>query len=198
MSCSLRPLVRRCLAMYGPQCKIWRVMAGIDEEREFRLRPPKPHIPRNEGARGLTDFGCLCTMPNQPKSGYRAPGGKGKGTRPYYQRVAIRVTYMRTKLGGNGRHTVGIWRVRAHSKKTAKVAGFNREKEGVDIAGNLRVGKPRAIQDVEDHLSPEFGDQVDLSRLTRDLITQMEKDLGTRLEWAAAEHYNTEHPHLMW
>ena len=24
----------------------------------------------------------------------------------------------------------------------------------------------------------------------------MEKDLGTQLEWAAAEHYNTEHPHV--
>jgi len=24
----------------------------------------------------------------------------------------------------------------------------------------------------------------------------MEKDLGTKLEWVAAEHYNTEHPHV--
>ena len=45
-------------------------------------------------------------------------------------------------------------------------------------------------------VSPEFGDRVDLSRLTRDLITQIEKDLGTDLEWVAAEHHNTEHPHV--
>ena len=45
-------------------------------------------------------------------------------------------------------------------------------------------------------VSPEFGDRVDLSRLTRDLIKQMEKDLGTDLEWAAVEHHNTEHPHV--
>jgi len=45
-------------------------------------------------------------------------------------------------------------------------------------------------------VSPEFGDRVDLSRLTRDLITQMEKDLDTDLEWVAAEHHNTEHPHV--
>jgi len=45
-------------------------------------------------------------------------------------------------------------------------------------------------------VSPEFGDRVDLSRLTRDLIMQMEKELGTHLEWVAAEHHNTEHPHV--
>ena len=37
---------------------------------------------------------------------------------------------------------------------------------------------------------------MDLKRLTRDLISQMETDLGTRLEWVAAAHFNTEHPHV--
>jgi type IV secretory pathway VirD2 relaxase len=45
-------------------------------------------------------------------------------------------------------------------------------------------------------VSPEFGDRVDLKRLTRDLISQMESDLGTRLEWVAVAHFNTEHPHV--
>ena len=45
-------------------------------------------------------------------------------------------------------------------------------------------------------MSPEFGDRVDLKRLTRDLISQMETDLGTRFEWVAAAHFNTEHPHV--
>src|ERR1700690_2598093 len=37
---------------------------------------------------------------------------------------------------------------------------------------------------------------MDLKRLTRDLISQMETDLGTRLEWVAVAHFNTEHPHV--
>jgi len=45
-------------------------------------------------------------------------------------------------------------------------------------------------------VSPEFGDRIDLSLLTRDLVRQMEKDLGTELEWVAVEHHNTEHPHV--
>jgi hypothetical protein len=45
-------------------------------------------------------------------------------------------------------------------------------------------------------VSPEFGDRVDLSALTRDLMNRMERDLGTRLEWVAVSHFNTEHPHV--
>ncbi|WP_420142161.1 relaxase/mobilization nuclease domain-containing protein, partial [Sphingomonas sp.] len=36
----------------------------------------------------------------------------------------------------------------------------------------------------------------DLKAFTRDLAGQMEKDLGTRLDWVAVDHWNTEHPHI--
>src|SRR5580692_9398265 len=45
-------------------------------------------------------------------------------------------------------------------------------------------------------VSPEFGDRADLKQLTRDLLSRMERDLGTPLHWVAAVHYNTEHPHV--
>jgi hypothetical protein len=45
-------------------------------------------------------------------------------------------------------------------------------------------------------VSPEFGERLDLDRLSRDLMARMERDLGTRLEWVAVTHFNTEHPHV--
>jgi type IV secretory pathway VirD2 relaxase len=36
----------------------------------------------------------------------------------------------------------------------------------------------------------------DLRSFTNDLVLQMEKDLGTRLDWVAVDHWNTEHPHV--
>ncbi|RUW84670.1 VirD2 family relaxase/mobilization nuclease [Mesorhizobium sp. M1E.F.Ca.ET.063.01.1.1] len=36
----------------------------------------------------------------------------------------------------------------------------------------------------------------DLKSFSRDLVGQMEKDLGTRLDWVAVDHWNTEHPHV--
>jgi len=35
----------------------------------------------------------------------------------------------------------------------------------------------------------------DLKPLTRRLMAQMERDLGTKLDWVAADHFNTGHPH---
>ena len=45
-------------------------------------------------------------------------------------------------------------------------------------------------------VAPEDGNRYeDLKPLVRRLMTQMEEDLGTRLEWVAVDHYNTGHPH---
>ena len=45
-------------------------------------------------------------------------------------------------------------------------------------------------------VSPEDGVELqDLKAYTRSLLSQMERDLGTRLEWIAVDHFDTEHPH---
>jgi type IV secretory pathway VirD2 relaxase len=45
-------------------------------------------------------------------------------------------------------------------------------------------------------VSAEDGAELaDLRTTTRDLIRQMEADLGTKLDWIAVDHYNTGHPH---
>ncbi|MBI1341168.1 DUF3363 domain-containing protein [bacterium] len=45
-------------------------------------------------------------------------------------------------------------------------------------------------------VSAEEGVELsDLRQTTRDLMTQMEADLGTRLDWIAVDHHNTGHPH---
>ncbi|MGV2052472.1 relaxase/mobilization nuclease domain-containing protein [Agrobacterium sp. 22-209-1] len=36
----------------------------------------------------------------------------------------------------------------------------------------------------------------DLKTFARDLMGEMERDLGTRLDWVGVDHWNTEHPHL--
>lgn len=45
-------------------------------------------------------------------------------------------------------------------------------------------------------VSAEDGGQYqDLKPFVRRLMTQMEQDLGTRLDWVAVDHFNTGHPH---
>ncbi len=99
----------------------------------------------------------------------------------------------------------GRWR--AHGRYVAresathdgdpKAVGFDGRGESIDIADRLeswqKAGDERLWKLI---VSPEFGDRADLKRLTRDLVSRMENDLGTPVEWAAVAHYNTEHPHV--
>ncbi len=46
-------------------------------------------------------------------------------------------------------------------------------------------------------VSPDdAAEMADLKSFTRDLVGQMAKDLDTRLDWVAVDHWNTEHPHV--
>ena len=46
-------------------------------------------------------------------------------------------------------------------------------------------------------VSPEDAKQLsDLRAFTRDLMTQAERDLGTKLDWIGVDHWNTDNPHI--
>lgn len=46
-------------------------------------------------------------------------------------------------------------------------------------------------------VSPEDAEHLeDLRATTRDLMAQMERDLGTKLDWVAVDHWNTDNPHV--
>jgi type IV secretory pathway VirD2 relaxase len=46
-------------------------------------------------------------------------------------------------------------------------------------------------------VSPEdAGELADVPAFTRELLTDMEADLGTRLDWVAVDHWNTDNPHI--
>jgi type IV secretory pathway VirD2 relaxase len=97
----------------------------------------------------------------------------------------------------------GQWR--AHGRYIAResaatelaTAGFDADKHGIDIAGRLDSWQSAGDQRIwKIIISPEFGERVDLMRLTRDMMSRVESDLGIPLEWAAVAHFNTEHPHV--
>ena len=45
-------------------------------------------------------------------------------------------------------------------------------------------------------VSPEEAGQLDLTAFTRDLMAQMERDLGRALIWGAVNHHDTDNPHV--
>ena len=71
---------------------------------------------------------------------------------------------------------------------------YTRDATGVETSGFLgrSVADPHQFRLI---VSAEAGADLDLTRFTRTFMGQVEADLGTRLEWVAVNHYDTDHPH---
>jgi type IV secretory pathway VirD2 relaxase len=176
------------------------VAKNRDNEPKFRLRPRKPPA---QGERRVYTSAYRIIMHHARMSGVRRRRVIGFGTgrthpRPYSQRCAVRVLHSKNTSNGQWRaHGRYVARESATHGGDPRAVGFNTSEESIDIAARLE-GWQKANDERLWKLivSPEFGDRLDLKRLTRDLISKMETDLGTRLEWVAAAHFNTEHPHI--
>lgn len=126
----------------------------------------------------------------------RILSGGWRHSAPGMRRVIVKARYVRN-AGQNGR-------AGAHLRYVQR-DGTSRDGE----RGRLySTGEDRADGDAflergrEDRhqfrliVSPEDGAELsDLTAHTRDLMRQVEADLGTRLDWVAVNHYNTGHPH---
>jgi type IV secretory pathway VirD2 relaxase len=112
--------------------------------------------------------------------------------------VAVRVSYSTNKNPGQWKaHGRYVARESATQGGRAVDAGFNATDQTLDIATKLDNW-----QSADDELlfkiivSPEFGERLNLQQYARELMLRMARDLDTQLEWVAAVHQNTEHPHV--
>jgi hypothetical protein len=116
---------------------------------------------------------------------------------PHMQNSTVIVKYTNNKQDGSWRaHGNYLARENAQHEKS-KGLGFNEDSDQVDIAtilGNWQdQNDPRLWKII---ISPEFGEKLDLKEHTKVLTAQIEKDLGTKIEWVAIDHYNTDNPHV--
>jgi type IV secretory pathway VirD2 relaxase len=172
------------------------------DEKEFRLRPRKPPAPKRGEAKvwavafkRIMHYARMSRRGGAPKSGSRMPKGAAQAR---FQCCAVRVTYTRNVTRGQWRaHGRYLARESATFDRDTKGAGFDQRGQGIDVAGRLEQWQAARDQLFwKLILSPEFGDRVDLERLTREVMDRMEHDLGTKLEWVGVAHHNTEHPHV--
>jgi hypothetical protein len=110
----------------------------------------------------------------------------------------VRITYSKNKGPGQWKaHGRYLERESATGGERGKKSGFDRDREGLDLAHIANswqhAGDERLFKII---VSPEFGERMDLVQHTRELVSRMERDLYTKLEWAAVTHFNTDHPHV--
>jgi type IV secretory pathway VirD2 relaxase len=169
----------------------------IRDPKEFRLYPRKPRQRiRDESKVWSIAFKRVMHYARMSQKKRRGASGSARPRKRFNQRCAVRVIYSRNKTAGQWRaHGRYIMRESARGRTTP--TAFTGDKELADLSVTLgtwqKAGDERLFKLI---ISPEFGDRLDLQKLTRELMRRMETDLHTRLEWAAVTHFNTEHPHV--
>jgi type IV secretory pathway VirD2 relaxase len=131
----------------------------------------------------------------------------GSGARTRARRVAVkaRVVKLNPQRGAaRGRQSVSAKAVDAHLRYLERDGVTRDGEKGQVYSAERDVEDGRAFLDQgrdDRHLfrfivSAEDGAELsDLRTTTRDLMQQMEADLGTKLDWIAVDHHNTGHPH---
>ncbi|CAM5530750.1 hypothetical protein MAUB1S_08855 [Mycolicibacterium aubagnense] len=185
-------------------------------DSDFRVRPgrikntraPKAKSFLNQVLRAAKKAGHTAAPPSGKRaSGYgRSTFGRGRGS------------FSRSRLFSSTRRVVVKTRVVRHQARSFRSAPLSAhlsylKREGVSRDGEKGVmfdaGSDRAddlafadrCKDDRHHfrfiVSPEdAGEMTDLKAFTRDVVQQMEADLGTRLDWVAVDHWNTDNPHV--
>ena len=179
-------------------------MANNNEGPPIRLRPRRSKRNPNDDPRRYAGVVGSVLRFAQMTNRARRRQSQSESNRQFYssrlrsQRVSVRVTYAKNKNEGQWKaHGRYIARDTATHGGDPSRAGFDATRTDINIASVLdgwqRAGDERLFKVI---VSPEFGERLNLQDHTRKLIQCMEKDLKTRLEWVAAVHFNTEHPHV--
>lgn len=185
---------------------------------DFRVRPSAP---KNRGQGFVSKVLKQVGKTSGGKSSMRRPGGSGKdagtGQRPGSRlgRGHTAARFAGAKLTPFSRRvtikTLLVNQQRASPQSLAKHLRYI-ERDGAGRDGepgraygpqtdeaDLDAFKERCADDRHHFrfiISPEDGAELDdLRAYTRHLMGRMEADLGTRLEWVAVDHWNTDNPH---
>lgn len=189
----------------------------MTQDSDFRIRPGKAKRGKaqSRNARGLVaDVLRVAAL----HGGTKRHGWGGPRRRGQSNFGTGRTAFARSRLFGSSRrvlvkalpvrHRIGGRRM---APLTAHIAYLKRE-------GVTRDGSPATLFDANGDeaddrgfaerckddrhhfriiVSPEDAAELtDLREYTRDLARQMEADLGTRLDWVAVDHWNTDNPHV--
>lgn len=184
-------------------------MSGDDD---FHIRPGRI---RSRGGQRALPIVAQALAAAQRAGGHISRRGRiiapGRSTFGRGRAASVRATH---RLGHRSRQVIVKARVVRHGGRASLAAHLNYlQRDGVTRDGEKGVlfgaegeGLDRnafAAQCDDDRhhfrfiVSPEDAPEMgDHKTFTRELMTRMETDLGTKLDWRAVEHWNTDNPHV--
>jgi hypothetical protein len=175
--------------------------------RPGRIRDAKP-------PRRARTFLAQALAATERAGGFKRAGSRPTSSRSTFGRGRAAAVQARARLRPKSRVVAIKARVVRHSARTAPLSAHLSylRRDGVtrdgspgrmfDAGGDAdRRAFAERCEDDRHHfrfiVSPEDAAELaDLPAYTRDLMATAERDLGTKLDWVAIDHWNTEHPHI--
>ena len=185
----------------------------MSAEDDFRVRPGRIRSPSSQRTRPFIAQALAAAQKTGGSVSHR--GTIGSGNRSRFGRGKRATVQANRLITARSRGAVVKARVVRNTRRSAPLAthlsylrreGVTRDGEKARLfgAGDEEIdAKAFAERCADDRhhfrfiVSPDDAlEMTDLRSFTNDLARQMEKDLGTKLDWAAVDHWNTEHPHI--
>jgi len=187
-------------------------MASPDDER-FRVRPGKPRVERDPGVQKFTSRVLRASRQASAGGGKPLARGRGRGAEkgrghvaarmiggrlgPRARRVTVKarlVVHAQAAVGSTAAHLRYIQRDSV-TREGERGQAYSADRDVADVeAFEARVEPDR--HEFRFIVSPEDAAEIgDLLGYTRELMSRMEADLGTRLDWVAVDHWDTDNPH---
>ena len=187
-------------------------MRRTDEDR-FRVRPGRPKADSDASTQRFTRQVLRAAQKAGAGSGRPLSRGRSRGAEKGRGHVAARLAGGR--LGSRARRAIVKARLVVHAQAApGSTAAHLRyiQRDSVTREGepgraysadqdraDVDAFKARVADDRHEFrfiVSPEDAVELDdLQDYTRDLMRRMEADLGTRLDWVAVDHWDTDNPH---
>ena len=181
-------------------------MSKQDDDR-FRVRPSAP---KNRQQKFVSQV--LKEVSKAGGKSVRKPGARpgarlgrghvaasftGRSAQPGSRRVTIKTRLVNLKQAGSRSTTTHLRYIEREGVGRDGEPGqaYGSTTDNADLAAFEERGREDRHQ-FRFIVSPEDAEQLDdLRRYTRHLMSRMESDLGTSLDWVAVNHWNTDNPH---
>ncbi|RWH71761.1 MAG: DUF3363 domain-containing protein [Mesorhizobium sp.] len=185
----------------------------MSDQSEFRIRPGRIRSSKAQRARPFIAQALAAAQKaggSVSRQGRIGPGNRSRFGRG--QRASLQANRLLTARSRGAVIKARVVRMNLHGGNLPRHLAYLR-REGVTRDGEkARLFDPETDEADADTFSDRCKDDrhhfrfivspddaiemADLKAFTRDLVAQMERDLDTKLDWVAVDHWNTEHPHV--
>jgi type IV secretory pathway VirD2 relaxase len=172
-------------------------MADPDDLPIFRPRIGAGRRPASANG-GASFRNAVLSLGGRRRSGQRAAPPSRVAVHPAgaaSRRVVVKAHLVKMTASGAKAAALHLRYIERDGVEKDGSKGVLYDERGAARADSFEQPRPGEKHQFRFIVSPEDASELDLTAYVRALMARVERDLGRKLEWAAVNHHDTDHPH---